>query len=294
MLPYKVDVPFNHRPVMNWLLIGAVIGAFALQIAGDKEYIKTFVLDGWGIKGLLGHMWLHGSLLHLAGNLVFLWVFGNAVCSKIQNIVYLPIYLFLGLAAAFAHLMFCDERALGASGAINGIVGMYLVFFPENSVSLLFWFLWHPIRFSVSGFWVIGGWFLFDIIGAAEGTGNTAYFAHIGGFVTGFALAIALLKLKFVKMERDEKSILQLLRLEKRPEAHSETRYVGLSVENWQRQMIADEQLAKELPPDREKKAEFIRFHCSCGKRIKVQARYAGKAGRCPKCRQKLVVPDTY
>lgn len=185
------------------------------QTANDK--IGRFVLNGWKITGLFGHMWLHGGIIHLVGNLIFLWLFGNAVCSKIGNLAYLPVYVGLGLIAAVSHLIFVGGPMIGASGAINGIVGMYLVFFPENSISCFFLLLFHPITFSVSGYWIILLWFAFDIWGAVSGGQGVAYFAHIGGFVVGFGLAVLMLKLKWVEMERDEKSLLQMLGLDKKP-----------------------------------------------------------------------------
>ena len=98
VIPYRVDVPFNHRPVMNWLLVTSVIFVFFLQLSAISDpvaskRIYSFVLDGWGIRGLFGHMWLHAGFLHLIGNMIFLWIFGNAVCSKLGNILYLPVYI---------------------------------------------------------------------------------------------------------------------------------------------------------------------------------------------------------
>jgi len=139
-IPYSVDVPFDRKPVMNWLICALVVLAFFAEIAtvhhgitadeGLQQTIGRFVLNGWRITGLLGHMWLHKGIIHLMGNLLFLWLFGNAVCSKIGNVLYAPVYIGLGLITAFSHLLFSGGRAIGASGAINGIVGMYLVFFP--------------------------------------------------------------------------------------------------------------------------------------------------------------------
>ena len=152
LIPYSVDVPQNHTPVVNWLIVAAVIGAFLLQVAAitaDAEAgmsieeqaevgaISPFILKGWNPLGIVGHIWLHGGLFHLVGNLIFLWVFGNAVCSKLGNLWYPPLYIGLGVLAGVSHLLFCGGRAIGASGAINGVVGMYLVFFPENSVSCM-------------------------------------------------------------------------------------------------------------------------------------------------------------
>ena len=190
LFPYRVDVPFNYRPVVNWIVAALIILVFSLQIV-EANKVRTremslveykensittqYLLERWSIKGLFGHMWLHGGLLHLGGNLIFLWLFGNAVCSKIGNLYYLPVYIGLGLASGFTHLLFSDHAALGASGAINGLVGMYLVFFPENSIScfscFIFWF-WRPLWFSVRSFWMILLWFAFDILGAMRGAGG--------------------------------------------------------------------------------------------------------------------------
>lgn len=103
-IPYRVDVPFNHRPVVNWILVISITVAFFFQIQASEITIRSFVLDGWNIHGLFGHMWLHGGLLHLLGNLLFLWLFGNAICSKIGNVFYLPVYIGLGLIAAVCYV----------------------------------------------------------------------------------------------------------------------------------------------------------------------------------------------
>jgi membrane associated rhomboid family serine protease len=317
-IPYQVDVPFNHRPVVNWLVVAAVVLVFALQLiefaehggsdmtAGQyAEYLekatsRQFVLNGFGIKGLFGHMWLHGGLFHLIGNLIFLWLFGNAVCSKIGNLYYLPAYILCGLTAAVTHLILFDVPMLGASGAINGMVGMYLVFFPENAISCMFFLLWHPIRFTVRSFWVILLWFAFDILGAAFGGGGVAYFAHIGGFVAGFGLAILLLQAKLVVMERDEKSILELLGLVKR-DTPAEHRGDMAYWQQWQGgegpSGEKEEQTQREQPPPpvplaaQAPSERLIRFTCRCGQRIKVAGRFAGQIGRCPKCSVRLRIP---
>ncbi|MHC4434903.1 MAG: rhomboid family intramembrane serine protease, partial [Planctomycetota bacterium] len=196
-LPYRVDVPFAHRPVMNWLFLMMIILVFCLQVAeivkysnlpgGAEQYIENsitmqYTLDGWGIKGLLGSMWLHGGIMHLLGNSLYLWLFGNAVCSKLGNLRYLPVYLLLGVAGGIGHLLFSGGRALGASGAISGLIGMHLVFFPENAISCFFcWiFLPHrPVWFSIRSFWLILPWFVLNLYGAIRGTGTVGYFAHI-------------------------------------------------------------------------------------------------------------------
>jgi len=269
--------------------------------------IRPFILKGWEIKGLFGHIWLHGNILHLLGNMLFLWIFGNAVCAKIGNFSYLPIYLGLGLIAGITHLIFVGGSALGASGAINGIVGMYLVFFPENEITCYFVFFFplfvrpYVKGFCISSIWMILFWLVFDVWGAIKGGGRVAYLAHIGGFAGGFVLAILMLKLKIVKMERYEKSLLQLLAGYKKPPADEfkpqYKGYLGLIQKDLQDQ---PESIATNSPVEQKTlslesdipREEFIHFTCSCGKRLKVPSKFAGRMGRCPKCNNRVRIPD--
>ena len=320
-IPYRVDVPFNHRPVANWLAVALVLLVFALQMAEFADYggwnmsysqhadylekaaSQQFVLHGLEIKGLFGHMWLHAGLLHLIGNLIFLWLFGNAVCSKIGNLLYLPIYIALGLVAAISYLIVFDTPMLGASGAINGVVGMYLVFFPENSISCILFVFYRPIHFSVRSFWMILLWFAFDILGLIQGGGNVAFIAHVAGFLAGFALAVLLLKTKLIDMARDEKSIFELVGLEK-TDAPPESRN---DLPHWQqewsdaethpdddKQQTQTEELSEPqaaLFETQEPPKHVIRFACPCGQHVKMPGKYAGLTGRCPKCSARLEIP---
>ena len=194
--------------------------------------VRPYILNGFELKGLFGHMWLHGGVLHLAGNMLFLWIFGNAVCANIGNLRYIPAYIGLGIVAGISQLVFMGGSSLGASGAINGIVGMFLVFFPQNEITCYFIYvlLLSPYirEFSVSSVWIILLWLAFDILGVVLGGGGVAYFAHLGGFAGGVILAILMLKFKMVTMERYEKSLLQVIEEYRHPPA----------VENPQRDII--------------------------------------------------------
>lgn len=298
IIPYRVDVPYDRRPVMNWLLVASVIGAFGLQIAAlsqdNAAAVETFVLDGWGIQGLIGHMWLHGDLFHIGGNMLFLWLFGNAVCAKIGNLKYLPIYLMLGIVAGITQLIFDGSPTIGASGAINGIVGMFLVYFWENEIDCIFIMSLYYVReFSVSSFWMIGLWLLYDIAGVVMGGEGIAYFAHLGGFFMGIVTAIVLLKLNLVTMYRDEESLVQ--RLETWLQDRRDAKLEALARDE------VDRRLAKE--PVRQPAAvkaaagparapEMVQFRCQCGKLIKAPIHLAGRKGRCPQCRQEVIVPE--
>lgn len=308
-IPYRVDVPFDRRPVMNWIISAAVVVVFVSYIVAIAQQLEAdtfgdaprpmiqYVLTGWSIKGLFGYMWLHAGLWHLIGNLIFLWLFGNAVCAKLGNRLYLPVYIGLGVFAGICHLLFAGGDVVGASGAINGLVGMYLVFFPENSISCFFLLLWYPVRFSISGYWMILLWFVFDIFGLLRGTGGVAYVAHVGGFLAGFTLAIIMLKTRLIRMERDEKSLLALVGLDKTSRV---TTHRG-DIAYWQQDLedkgaeskAITEELPETIPFDSEQPADpFIRFECECGQRVKVPVTHAGKMGRCPKCQKKVKIPS--
>jgi len=267
--------------------------------------VRPFILDGYNIKGLFGHLWLHGGVIHLLGNLLFLWIFGNAVCAKIGNIAFFPIYIMLGILAGIAHLVFQGGACMGASGAIMGVVGMYLVFFPANDITcyfIMFLFL-RPIvhEFTLSSYWMILFWLAFDIYGASRGGGGVAYFAHLGGFATGFVLAVLMLKTKWITMERYEESLLQIWQKRKGPVAAlpgSNPRMFPYDFETqkWETSAIAEREKAekKTVEPKKtpfeleEPKDELIRFTCACGKKVKAPAKYAGKTARCPRCKNRV------
>lgn len=273
IIPYRVDVPSDTRPFINWLIVASLIAIFVLQtiehrqareqsegrIAKRESFVETvqrlkdemisykFILNGWKAIGLFGHMWLHVDIPHLIGDLIFLWAFGNAICSKIGNIFYLPIYIGLGLIAAISHLLVGGGPALGAGGVISGILGMFLIFFPENTLNCLVAYRFLGVinkpyfgTITIRSFWIILIWVVFNIWGVLIGIGHIACFAHIGGFVGGAVLAILLLKLKWVTMERYEKSLLQLISREKSDE--EETRK---DMAPWQQQYIRDREVSQ-------------------------------------------------
>ena len=212
-LPYKVDVQSSRKPFANYLVMIAMVAVFVLQQIYPEQRSEPFILAGWSAKGLLGYMWLHAGYIHIIGNLVFLWVFGNAVCSKMGNLLYLPVYIATGLLAAVIHLTFDVRMAVGASGAVYGIFGAYFVLYPYNSIKCFFWFLAYVRRFSIAGFWIILLRVALDVVGAVSGyTAGAAYFAHIGGFVGGVILAIILLISKLVTRDSMDDAIVRSIK----------------------------------------------------------------------------------
>ena len=148
---------------------------------------------------LIISMFMHGGIAHIAGNMLFLWIFGDNVEDRMGHFRYLIFYLVCGVLASLAHvlttLMFADPASLlipslGASGAISGVLGGYIVLYPHRRVTvILFRFLT-----DVPAYVAIGIWFAFQIIsslpmfGGRSGQGGVAYAAHIGGFVAGLVL----------------------------------------------------------------------------------------------------------
>lgn len=214
IIPLHVDVPMYRWPIANMAII-AVTSLISLSILFSSSGIdgaRDLVLTGLQPSGLFGHLLVHGDLMHLIGNMLFLWVFGNAVCAKIGNIAYLGTYLAMGLTAALAHLVFSGDPAIGASGAINGIVGLFLILYPLNDITCGYWWFYHGGSFTVSSIWMILFWLAFDLWGVVGGGGHTAYWAHLGGFASGAGLGVLLLHLGWIEMSRDERSLLHVIK----------------------------------------------------------------------------------
>lgn len=166
----------------------------------------VFVFD-WGYQpgrasllDLLVCMFLHGGLLHLAGNMLFLWIFGDNVEDRLGRVGYLLAYLFTGACATWFFAAFEPDSLiplLGASGAISGVLGFYLIWFPHNRVNVfVFLGFWFMDVIPVRAFWVLLFYLVIDnllpfFVGGASGV---AHGAHIGGFVAGSALAWVLAK----------------------------------------------------------------------------------------------------
>ena len=146
---------------------------------------------------LITSMFMHGGIGHILGNMLFLWIFGDNVEDRLGHLQYLLFYIIVGILASLAHVATCVllksdllTPSLGASGAISGVMGAYLLFFPNNSVTVLIF------RFvtTVPAIVAVGLWFAMQLfssfmeLGAGEG-GGVAYGAHIGGFIAGIPLA---------------------------------------------------------------------------------------------------------
>jgi membrane associated rhomboid family serine protease len=216
MLPLKDDNPTRTFPFINILLILINVGVFFYQLSLPPHAAKAFVYANATIPTripayLAGHlgfqlafeplftsMFLHGGFMHLLGNMLFLYVFGDNVEDEFGPIGYLAFYLFCGIGSGLVHVIFnlnSSLPAIGASGAISGVMGAYLVMFPRAKVLMLFFIFLIPIPAIL----VLGYWFALQFLsGIGEfgtaATGGVAWWAHIGGFLIGMAVALMVKK----------------------------------------------------------------------------------------------------
>jgi membrane associated rhomboid family serine protease len=168
-----------------------LVGTQTIQVDGQSIPIQLYPGPTPIYLTLLSSMFMHASWAHILGNMLYLWIFGDNIEDRIGHAKFLVFYLVCGLAASVAHIMFATDSvipSLGASGAIAGVLGAYLVLFPKRSVRVL---MARQIV-NMPAFMVLGMWILLQVfaqISVVGGSGGgVAYMAHIGGFVAGLAL----------------------------------------------------------------------------------------------------------
>ncbi|SFE60883.1 rhomboid family intramembrane serine protease [Roseivivax sediminis] len=210
MFPIRDHNPSGSVPVVTYALIAANVVIFlnywslfqndlALnRFFWDWALIPARVTAGDGFGGIVTSMFLHGGVLHLAGNMLFLFIFGDNVEDEMGHVGYLLFYLASGVGAALAQYItapFSQVPMVGASGAIAGVMGAYLLLFPRARVDILI-ILIVIFRIVTIPAWILLALWLamqaFGGIGTPADAGGTAYWAHVGGFVIGVVLTIPL------------------------------------------------------------------------------------------------------
>jgi membrane associated rhomboid family serine protease len=192
-------------PLVTYALIVFNILFFLVELSAGDTFIETwsfiptrFLANPVGdFLTIFTSMFMHAGWVHIGGNMLYLWIFGDNVEDRFGHLQYLVFYLICGIVATFAQLAFSigsSIPSLGASGAIAGVLGAYLLLFPQRRVTVL---LGYGVT-RMPALIVIGLWFvlqLFSGIGSIAGaadTGGVAYMAHIGGFIAGLVLAFIL------------------------------------------------------------------------------------------------------
>ena len=202
LIPIGDIAPRTRTPVINYLLIGANILVFLLYAIGQQpeEYQQTVISHGltpnqfeW--MDVVTSMFLHAGLLHIFGNMLFLLIAGDNIEDRFNHLPYLLFYLAGGAAAAGTQMFMSTEAMkdipmIGASGAISGVIGAYLMLHPKARIKVLisYFLVWLP-AYVVLGFWI--GFQFFSAAMAVGGAGGgVAWWAHIGGFFAGVALIV--------------------------------------------------------------------------------------------------------
>ena len=211
MFPIRDHNPSERTPYVTYALIALNVVIFLSYwpLFDDQRALGAFY-DTWGMRPievsngietytLLTSMFLHGGLMHLVGNMLFLWVFGDNLEDQMGHVPFLIFYLASGIGADLGQLL-ADPSSpvpvVGASGAIAGVMGGYLLLFPKAKVDILIIFIIFFKVFPVPAWIMLGLWFglqVFNGVGSLGATGGgVAYWAHAGGFIVGFVLTIPL------------------------------------------------------------------------------------------------------
>jgi membrane associated rhomboid family serine protease len=222
VIPLRDANPTRRTPVVTLALIAACAVVFAVQLAqmasGGEVALERFVTR-WGIvpvelvatlqsgsivsletATLITSQFLHGSLIHIAGNLLFLWIFGNNIEDRVGRAWFLVFYLVGGIVAGLTQVAIAPDSTvpiIGASGAIAATLGAYLVLFPRARVTTAIFLVFFYQLIDIPAVFVLAFWFvlqLLDGLGSlgpdASGGGGVAFFAHIGGFAFGAVVAL--------------------------------------------------------------------------------------------------------
>ena len=189
---------FTNREAMNMFLNwGAVPGCITDQISGIDTGIGIIKCPAFPELTLLTSTFMHGGLLHLGGNMLFLWIFGDNIEARFGRVKYLGIYLMWGIGAGLIHIMGDPGSgipAVGASGAISGVLGAYLVIFPHAKIKTVLIFGFFIRMIPIKAMYFLPFWLIFQnllpffIGGFGVAGGGVAYLAHIGGFALGLAV----------------------------------------------------------------------------------------------------------
>jgi membrane associated rhomboid family serine protease len=230
VIPLRDENPTEIVPFVNYLFVAANVAAFVfLQGAGEPQALRasveTFGVRACEITGecpvvglqyptLLTSMFMHGGWGHLLLNMLFLWVFGNNIEDSMGHIRYIVFYLVCGFAAAGTQILIAPESALpmvGASGAVSGVMGAYILLYPGVRVLVYFppIFLFHLRAALMLGYWIIvqlAQGFLVIQAGAAD-VGGVAFWAHIGGFVAGLILVKPFEKVGLTTAKREKRQL---------------------------------------------------------------------------------------
>jgi membrane associated rhomboid family serine protease len=203
VFPIRTDRRLQHTPWVNWTLIAANVAVFMLTNRGmDRAGMDPYILNPWNptLVQFLSYQFLHANWMHLLGNMLFLYVFGNSVEDRLGKVGYLAFYLAGGVLAGLGHAAVENAPVLGASGSVAAVSGAYLALFPMSNVTLFYWVFFIGF-FEVSSLLVICFYIGSNLLYHVLGFPGVAYLAHLAGYAAGFAVGMGLLWLRLLPRE---------------------------------------------------------------------------------------------
>ncbi|PKN57134.1 MAG: hypothetical protein CVU56_12650 [Deltaproteobacteria bacterium HGW-Deltaproteobacteria-14] len=313
-LPYATHELTYRRPWANYALLFVTCAAFFAFGGMDRfalaRSVHGYALGGESPLGPITYLFIHVDLGHLIGNMLALWLFGNAICARVGNAAYPPLYLALGALAGLAQMVSHDGYTVGASAAINGLVGMFLVINPRARMSILVGWLLPPVfrTWNLRSYWFIAVWMIWDIIGAATGSDEIAYGAHLAGYLLGVGVALAALRLRLVPLDDAERTLPDLLGWGWRGLAPPRRQSTRAAVEASDAVVRRATRTAPPQAPDRRstvpprpvvhrpiappdglrRDPQFTTLICACGERVEASRLFGLDGLRCPRCQAPL------
>jgi membrane associated rhomboid family serine protease len=200
ILPLRTDSPLRRTPYMNWAIIAANVLMFVVQrVVWPDGRALPLSLEPRDptIFGYITYQFLHANTLHLAGNMLFLYIFGNNVCDRMGNWAYLAFYLAGGVAAGIGHMFTSSAGVIGASGAVSAVTGAYLVLLPLSHITVFFFFFYIGTFEFPSVYFILLS-VVKDFIMSGDGSSNVAHAAHLSGYIFGFLVSFVLLACKML------------------------------------------------------------------------------------------------
>ena len=212
MFPFRDHNPSGKTPfvtyaliVLNCLIFFGYWGDLSnyrvmSEIYANWALIPARLGDGEGYETLLSSAFLHGGIWHLGGNMLFLYIYGDNLEDEMGHVKFLGFYLLCAISAGLVQVMsapYSDIPVVGASGAVAGVMGGYLLLYPKAKVDVLFIFIVFFRIFSLPAWIILSIWFalqFFNGVSTPSDIGGVAYWAHIGGFIAGITLCLPLLK----------------------------------------------------------------------------------------------------
>lgn len=208
MFPLRDDRPTFTLPIVTTLLIAACVLVFLFEISLD-EYSRQILIHRYGLipddfhpAALVTSMFLHGGWSHIIGNMLFLWAFGRSLEDALGHGKFLGFYFTVGVIAGLVHVAFnVDSRmpTVGASGAIAGVMGAYMITFPRAEIRTLIFLFVFVTTIDIPAVLLLAFWFLSQLTSGYGSIAHThvtdsgvAWFAHIGGFLAGILLVRSL------------------------------------------------------------------------------------------------------